>query len=147
MGIFEPFHIGWNDESYVIAPDRVMGAIAVVEDVVTLKELWDTSHDRNTIQLAKLSRAFGALLRYAGSKITDEEVYLGMFVAGSSTVAAAEQAFNALLTLMVPPGAKQPITEVAKPKKPEPAGATNRKARRAAASSKKRSSSRSASGA
>jgi hypothetical protein len=101
--MFDPIKLRWNDQSYVVAPDRVMGAIASVEDVVTMEELGRYLKKR-TMPFGKLAMAYGSLLRYAGARVTDEEVYLGMF-GGGDTTQAMLTAMTTLLAMLLPPGA------------------------------------------
>jgi hypothetical protein len=102
MSIFEEVSLKWGEEEYKIEPTRVMGAIAKVEEVITLKELLEYFH-KGDAPMVKLSMAFGSVLRYAGARVTDEEVYAGMFQDGlqDSIVASI---YN-LLFMMVPPSA------------------------------------------
>ena len=52
-----------------------------------------------------IARAFAALLRYAGAKVTDDEVYVGMFIGNTDSKSAATTALLTLFAIMVPPGA------------------------------------------
>jgi hypothetical protein len=102
MSIFEEVSLKWGDQEYKIEPTKVMGAIAKIEEVITLKELLDY-FQKGDAPIVKLSMAFGSVLRYAGARVTDEEVYAGMFEDGlqDSIVASI---YN-LLFMMVPPSA------------------------------------------
>ena len=129
-GIFEPIELEWNGEKFVIQSTRVMGAIARIEEIITIKELHDDSTKRGTVRLVKLSQAYGSVLRYAGSSVTDEEVYAGMFGGGEQTAAEiASAALNGLIGIMVPPGieAAVPTDGERKPprKKTTPAAAAS----------------------
>lgn len=101
MSIFEQVQLTWEGKSYEIPPDKVMGAIAVVEEVVTLQDLV-TYAQKNSHPMSKMARAYGELLRYAGAKVTDEEVYLGMFP-GSDNGGSVIESIGILLTMMIPP--------------------------------------------
>ena len=100
MGIFQPITLGWNGETYTIPADRVLGAIAVVEEHITFMELIAATKGRP--QLVAISRAFAGVLRYAGGNFTDDDVYAGMFKQGSAQQQAIN-AVNTLLVMMVPP--------------------------------------------
>lgn len=101
-------------EEYKIPANRVFGAIAAIEEHVTLKELSDGVARTGHVSLVRASRAYAAALRYAGcEKITDEEVYLAMFnntSEGSGIVAALQ----GLLGLMIPPAAIQAAAKAAR---------------------------------
>lgn len=97
--IFEPVTLTWKNVEYVIPPNRVLRAIAIIEDVIPMQELI-ANGEKGTAPIAKIACAFGAVLRYAGAKVTDDEVYAGMFVdAGSSAIPAA---INNLMMMMIP---------------------------------------------
>lgn len=99
-GIFEPVILTWHGSEYEIAPDRIMGAIAKIEDVITLKELGEYAM-KGDAPLAKLAMAYSSVLRYAGCKVTDAEVYQSMF--DSSNSVSILGCINALLAMMIPP--------------------------------------------
>lgn len=101
MGVFKDIELEWQGKSYVIPANRVMGAIAVIEDVVTLKEIYEAGA-KGRMKLSKISAAYGAVLRYAGADLKDEDVYSGMF-SGESSAAAASDAVMGLLSMMIPP--------------------------------------------
>jgi hypothetical protein len=101
--MFAPVELTWADQSYVIPPDRVLGAVAVVEEHLTMAELAQEAQT-GRMRLARLSRAFGALLRYAGGRITDDEVYAGIFEGDPGAVRERiVTGVNTLMALMVPP--------------------------------------------
>jgi hypothetical protein len=134
MGIFAAKELGWRDETFVIPARRMMGAIAAIEDVITLHEL-QLFAARKTAPMAKLAMAYGAVLRYAGASIADDDVYAGMLEGGQSATGVAI-AISGLLEMMVPPGLADAAAAGAPPK------GNSRKA--AAPMSKRRTSSRSA---
>jgi hypothetical protein len=98
--MFTPINLEWAGKGYVVPANRVLMAIAEVEEVLTLDELQRFSA-RGTAPVAKLSMAFGRLLRFAGAKVDDDDVYSGMFVDDQGQMAAA--ATSAMLALMLPP--------------------------------------------
>lgn len=63
--------LSFKGETYVIPETRAFEAGAAVEDVVTLAEMsqWGAAP-----KFFKLARAFGALLRFAGARVSDTEV-------------------------------------------------------------------------
>lgn len=106
--IFEEFGITWQGVEYVVPPEKVMGLIEVVEDVITIEEL----HAQSGLKRSKLSKAFAAIINYAGGKVTQEDVYNSLFL--SDHGASLTNIIQSLLILMIPPEHLQ--TE--KPKKP-----------------------------
>ena len=103
--VFQEVKLGFKGEEYTIPPDRVMGAIAVVEEHVTFADLVDTKRPK----LARIAQAFGALLRYAGAKVEDDVVYSAMF--DGKTGVQIQNAISGLLEIMVPPEHLQKKTE------------------------------------
>lgn len=104
MGVFDDIHLNWQGRDYVIPANKVMGAIARIEDVITLTEIYEASQQRS-VKFSRVSSAYGAVLRYAGADVTDEAIYAGMF-AGQSAAAAVRDALTGLLSMMIPPSAK-----------------------------------------
>lgn len=143
MGIFQPIPIAWEGVEHVIPADRVMGAIAAIEDVVTLHELQQFAV-RKTAPMGKLAMAYGAVLRYAGARVTDEEVYSGMLGSGDRAPSISI-AIAGLLNMMIPPASIGGGAVTSGNGPGNRPGAGSRQQRRAAArSSRKRTSSSSA---
>jgi hypothetical protein len=129
VAIFEQITLTWKGREYVIPPDNVLRCIAMVEDVLPLGVLAQSA--TGDYKLAKLAAAFAVALRYAGAKVTDEEVYSGMFEGQGADLAAKARAYVfALQAMMIPP------EQLRSSEKTDAAGAR-------AASSQKRTSSRS----
>jgi hypothetical protein len=105
MGAFDAVTLAWAGSEYVIPSNRVMGAIARIEDVVTLEELGRYG-ERGTMPIAKLAMAYGAVLRYAGARVEDEDVFTGMFSDGQKQ-SDIVTAMMSLLGMMLPPHALQ----------------------------------------
>lgn len=109
---FEPVTLGWRGEDYMIPAEKVLSLVAVIEDqlagpsglpaVVVLTNKPGPTH-------ARLARAFGAALRFAGATVTDDEVYLSIqsdIVEGRADAAVTIQgAIMALLAIVSPPAA------------------------------------------
>ena len=135
MGKFEEIKLGWGGRTYVIPPNKVMGAIARVEDHVTMIELQRYTQQHETLPLAKIAQAFASVLTYAGAEnARAEDIYASMFGTQDAQQDAAK-AVMVLLAMMRPPdmmNGKGPAT----PGKSRPA---------AAKSSRKRSRQRSSS--
>lgn len=103
MAIFEPVTLTWSGKDYVIPADGVLRCIAQVEDVITLGTL-HTFISKGNLPLAKIAGAFGVALRAAGCRVTDDEVYSGMFTAkGAELQRRAFEAVAVLQQLMIPP--------------------------------------------
>jgi hypothetical protein len=102
MRAFEDIKISWADRDYIIKANRVMGAIARIEDIMTLNEL-QRFLARGAAPLGKVSMAYGTVLRYAGADVTDEQVYAGMFGAGDTSADSIIASVQALVAMMIPP--------------------------------------------
>lgn len=99
---FSEVKLRYEGVEYVIPPDRVLMAIARVEEVLTVDELVKYAA-RGSAPMAKLSMAYGTVLRYAGANVTDSEVYRSMF--NINQLNATVAAVNGLLQMMIPPDA------------------------------------------
>jgi hypothetical protein len=130
MGVFSDFKMSWDGVDYSIPKDRILGAIEIVEDVVTISQIHSMLADPETIKFRKVARAFGELLRYAGAKITDEQVYEGLFSRDKEKTSSVMVSLFLLLKLMIPESAMQ----VPEKSEAPASGNANRQARRAAAS-------------
>lgn len=100
MAIFDPVTIVWKGEEHEIAPDKIMGLIARIEEIVTLSEI-HAAAQRGGMPLSKLAMAYASALRYAGARVEAEEVYASFFEAGAAQTIPG--AVSALLAMMVPP--------------------------------------------
>lgn len=102
---FDDLSFEWAGQTYNVPAHRVLGAIARVEDVITLHEL-QRYGEKGSTPLAKLSMAYGALLRYAGAKVTDVEIYEAMFGSGKVESSSIVESIITLVAMMVPPSAQ-----------------------------------------
>jgi hypothetical protein len=127
MGVFSDFTMSWDGVDYSIPKHRILGAIDAVEDVVTIAEIHTMLADPEKIRFRKVARAFSELLRYAGAKISDEQVYEGMFSQDKEKTSSVMVSLFLLLKLMIPESAMKA------PEAPA-SGNPNRQARRTAAS-------------
>jgi hypothetical protein len=100
MAIFQEIKLFWKEDEFVIPPDRILGAVAEIEEIVTLPDLLLMMGGKMT--MARLSRAYGVLLRYAGAKLTDDQVYGGLVTRGE-TFEQMQVACIGLLAVMIPP--------------------------------------------
>ncbi len=99
--VFEPVALEWLGKEHRIPADNVLRGIAKVEEVITLPQL--VAYElRDSVPVAHLSMAYGALLRHAGAEVKDEEVYASIFGNGPNQ-AHAMAMVTALLATMIPP--------------------------------------------
>lgn len=97
--MFQPIVLKWDGVAYTVPANRVLAAIATVENVLTLDELGRFTN-KGTVPLARVAQAYGALMRFAGADVTDDAIYAGMF---DSTDVNPVMACQALLAMMLPP--------------------------------------------
>lgn len=99
MSIFQELTLTWKGNDYTVKPENMLRLIAQVEDVITLNELYNFSQ-KGAAPLSKLAIAYGLMLRYAGAKVTDEELYRAI---SSGKEQAAATATQSILMMMLPP--------------------------------------------
>lgn len=98
MDLFKDVGFTWNGVEYVVPADKVMGLVAVIEEVITIEELVGAG-----VKRVKMAKAFAAALRYAGARnVNDEEIYQSLFHKANSMVTTTGMV-TALLKMMVPP--------------------------------------------
>lgn len=104
--VFDDVKLIWDGTEFTIPSNQVMGAIARVEDILTLAELGKMLRSSANIKVSKIATAYGALLRYASASVTDDEVYRGLFQVpedgSESPQSITQAALLALLSLMIP---------------------------------------------
>lgn len=100
----------WRWETYVIPAHRAFEIGAEVENIVTLGEIGSWG---NRVPFFKVARCYGAMLRFAGAKVTDAEVHAEIMAnleaAGKARVAgdpdpaelAGMMAMNALVACLM----------------------------------------------
>jgi hypothetical protein len=105
---FEDVTLAWRDEVYTIPAKRQMMLIAELEDILQKRD----GTPAVAVLLsnpgwAKLAMAFGAALRYAGAKVSDDEIYLSItqnIADGDfSEMMRMREATLGLLSIMAPP--------------------------------------------
>lgn len=128
MSAFEPITLTWDGAEYVIPANRVMMAIARIEGHITLAEM-STWADRSKVRVSALAAAYGDVLRFAGAKVADEDVYVGMFSNGMEGVMDAMQA---MMIMMIPPSALEAKKTPGK-KQPAPSVSSGKPSRRRSA--------------
>ena len=94
--IFDDIELDFKGVTYRLkGDDQIMMALASVEDHLTLTELV-RGQQKGSLPLAKLSSAYGCVLRHAGCRVSDAEVYGAMWDGGLDQTAMQ----NAIFTLM-----------------------------------------------
>lgn len=98
MSRFSPVTLQWKGSSYTIPADRMMRAIALIEDHISLAEL------RAGAKPTRIAAAFAAVINYAGAKdVTDEDVYSALFTTDQAEAEAVVNSVQMLMVMMVPP--------------------------------------------
>lgn len=110
MGAFKDLELKWRGETYAIKSHRVMGAICRIEEIITLPELRKYS-DRGTAPIAKLASAYAEVLRYAGAKVTADEVYAAALDDTDMIEGGVMVAVMQVMELMIPPATLKRIHE------------------------------------
>ena len=101
MAIFQPIRLCWHGKDFTIPAERVLGAIAGVEEVMTFPDIVLMGSGGRP-NMSKVARAYGVLLRYAGAHVGDDEVYEGLFEPGTNH-AQVLAALNTMVVIMTPP--------------------------------------------
>jgi len=108
---FEDVTISWRGVDYTIPAKGQMMLIAKLEDALS----GESGQQAMTVLFRKegppysrLAAAFGAALRHAGAKVTDEEIYLSMQAdlanrSKESRTATIQNCILALLSIISPP--------------------------------------------
>lgn len=114
MRIFKEVGLTWGGEEYKIPPDKVMGLVFSLEEIITLEELTSGTG----LKRGKLAQAYQAALMYAGAKVNVEDIYNAFFdgKAAANTTAIV----TGLLSLMIPPehiAKSEPSKTASAPKK------------------------------
>lgn len=109
--IFTPIELDWNGKTITVRPHKVMGLISAIEDVITFPEL-QAYAVRGAAPVGKLSMAYARVLRYAGVRVTDEEVYAKSFSGSEEEQEAMGRAIQNLLFMMMPPEARAKVEAI-----------------------------------
>lgn len=101
----QPIRLTFRGKDYEIPASRAFRAGAAVEEVVTLGEITSWGSKPRFFAIAS---AFGVLLRFAGCKVSDEEVHSDMMAgmrggddANATGDVAAVVAINALMNCLM----------------------------------------------
>lgn len=117
--MFEPVVLRWQGKSITVAPERVLGAIATVEEFITIADLATL---RNKPPIGRIAQAYTAVLRYAGVEVDGSKVYAAIC---DSSVDGVEitTGITAMLEMMIPDHLKvQSVPPVGKSKAGRPRG-------------------------
>ena len=102
---FEDFEIEWRGDTYTLPAEVALRTISQIEEVLTLPELAE-SVKRNALPIARMSMAFGTLLRATGCTDSDERVYQ-VIISGGLLVDIA----ITLMKFMSPPAMRPPVAD------------------------------------
>jgi hypothetical protein len=111
-GVFEDIPLSWHGTEYVVPANRVMGAIKVIENHITLAELYRGISETGGVKLVSLSEAYAAILRYAGAKNIDAEEVYGDIFSSANQQRSTQDAIMGLLSMMIPPEQMRQMTQV-----------------------------------
>jgi hypothetical protein len=156
MGVFEDFKFKFKGKEHSIPSDRIMAAIARVEQHVTLGELYEMYGSLGKVKLTAIAGAYSQLLQMAGTPVSPDVIYQELFPGADASRSSPGEseilgAIIGLISLMMPPETARKAAQQAA----QSAAATeaaladgvalkngNRRTRRAAASSSNRRSKR-----
>jgi hypothetical protein len=110
QSVFTDIELEWEGRLFIIKPHKVMGAIARIEEHITLAELQAYSQ-KGTAPLAKLCMAYGAVLRYAGAAVSDDAVYAKAFDEPEAQQVVMTAVMN-LMQMMLPAQARARLQEL-----------------------------------
>ncbi len=105
--MFEDLILRWKGRSHAIQRDRVLGALASMENVLTLHELAGFLA-RDSVPVAKISTAYGAVLRHAYVEVSDAEVYAVCMGGDKEAMGEVIESMTRLLAMALPTTAEKP---------------------------------------
>ena len=116
---FEDVKLSWQDQTFIVPANKQLSLIARIEDALageTGEQAMAILFRKHGVPHTRLASAFGAALRYAGAKVTDEEVYLSIhtdIASKSRTEVAAKMQgmLMALLAIISPPSFKATVAQ------------------------------------
>jgi hypothetical protein len=98
---FQDIELEWKGDIYTIKAHRVMGAIARIEEYITLPEL-NTYTQRGGAPIGRLSQAYCAVLKYAGASVTEADVYEQSFATNGDENNIMLAVTNIMMILLPP---------------------------------------------
>ena len=110
MSAFDDIALEWGGQTYLIPARMSLEAIARIEEVITMEEL---AHCvvRGAKPMLRVTRAFASVLRFAGAKVSDEEVYTDLFGQGMEALGRTQSLINVLQAIMVPPDIRKRLEQ------------------------------------
>lgn len=82
MSGFDDITVGWKGTEYKVPPNKCMGLLARIEEVLAptggANDVITALTQPHRTHLTKLACAYASALRYAGCNVSDEEVYLSL---------------------------------------------------------------------
>ena len=107
---FDDVTLGWKGEEYTVPANQMLMLVCKIEDALA----GDTGEQALTVLMrrqgpphARLAQAYGAALRFAGAKVSDDDVYLSMqselSQGGAEAVASIQSAVVNLIAIISPP--------------------------------------------
>lgn len=129
---FEDVTLSWKGADHIVPANKQLMLIQKIEDALageTGEQAVSILFRKGGVPHSRLARAYGAALRYAGARVTDEEIYLSIH---EDIATKSEQQVEAtmlamlmgLLTLISPPtvrAAREQAESMRAPKKARPA--------------------------
>lgn len=104
--MFQDIKFQWAGKTYTLPARKSLGAIALVENTITLQEL--AQYSKNGLApRGKLAIAFGDLLRYCGADVENEDIYYDMFGDEGKIIENVGTAVATLMQLMIPPKVRE----------------------------------------
>lgn len=115
---FEEVTLSWAGEDYTVPADRQMMLVAIVEHHISLNPVTGENEPplavlfrRGGVPFTRLAFALGAALRYAGAKVTDDEIYLSIQddlanKEGRDKARASHDIIIAILSIISPPASR-----------------------------------------
>lgn len=121
--MFKDITLTWAGRDWTIPANRMLAAICVIEDSITIGELSQAMREQR-VPAAKVATAYRSLLRFAGANVDAEDVYRAMYSADPSSLSIYDASL-ALINVMIPPGSGKASQDA--PAIPERAKRRNRR--------------------
>ena len=108
---FDDVTLSWQGQSFTVPANNQMMLIAKIEDALGGEggqQAMTVLFRREGPPMSRLAMAFGAALRHAGAKVSDEDVYLSMQTdlvnkSKKAQLATIQNCIFALLSIISPP--------------------------------------------
>lgn len=100
--MFDDVILERGGKDYKIKATDIMPLLAGMEKILTLMELQQAAAE-NKAPLVAISQCYGYALRYAGCKVSDQQIYYEIVNDKGEDGANAGNAVSSLMALMIPP--------------------------------------------